>query len=479
MIRLEGIRFAYEGGGAVLEGVDLDVAKGETVLLLGGSGSGKTSLTRVINGLIPSFFAGSFSGEARIGGSMTGDMDMTELSSRVGSVFQNPRNQFFTLDVASELAFGLENRGMPPADIRRRMDRALSDLRLEHLRDCDVLRLSGGQMQSVAIASAYALDPDIFVMDEPSANLDVKGTEELRRLLVRLKDAGKTIVISEHRLYFMKGLVDKAVYLDGGRVAHEWNGDELYGMDERRRISLGLRALSLHPPRPSGERPDENGNRLRLEGLAVGYRKELLERIDLTIHAGEVVGILGENGTGKSCLLSTIAGLRRELGGRILFNDECLRRKRRQRACAMVMQDPGYQFFMEDVETELFLGRTHEKAAEGERVLREMGLWKKRGSNPLALSGGEKQRLAIAISLVDRKDIILLDEPSSGLDLRSLQALERAISKMRSLGKIVLITSHDNELLSATCTRMLTVENGIMTEMQSERNVVHEHESDR
>lgn len=467
MIQLNRVNFSYDYGEHALKDINLHINAGECVLLLGKSGSGKTSLMRVMNGLIPKFYPGDFSGDVLINGKPMEHMSMMDLSILVGSVFQNPRNQFFTLDTTSEIAFSLENQGILPNIIRERVHHVFKALNLQQLKDRELYQLSGGQMQAIAIASVCALNPHIVILDEPSANLDRDGISELVEILKKLKAAGKTIIISEHRIYYLRDVVDRAIYIKEGCIERMWCGEDFYNLDERARHNLGLRALNVAHLTLNNQTVDVEGLRLQLKDVSVGYRKKLLDNINLTVRSGKVVGIVGGNGVGKTSLFHVISGLRKALSGHIVLNGKRLNRKMRQKKCAVVMQDPSYQFFMETVEAELLMGRQQDRVEDITNVLSEMNLLEKRHSDPLKLSGGEKQRLAVAISLMDEKEVFLFDEPSSGLDYQNMKNLAERIKALQTRGKIVLIISHDFELLSEVCTHLWLVEKGGVTVMDS------------
>ncbi|MBS6367552.1 MAG: ABC transporter ATP-binding protein, partial [Clostridiales bacterium] len=213
MISLEQVSFGYGENQETLSQVSATVARGECVLLCGASGCGKTTVTKLINGLIPAFTPGCrLGGRVMVDGLVPRETPMYELAQRVGSVFQNPKSQFFNLDTDSELAFGLENEGRPPEEICRRVERAVETLHLQALRGKNIFSLSGGQKQLLAFGSVYAMGPEIYVLDEPTANLDQEAIARLRHQIAALKQQGCTIVVAEHRLYFLTDLIDRALY---------------------------------------------------------------------------------------------------------------------------------------------------------------------------------------------------------------------------------------------------------------------------
>lgn len=242
--------FSYAGGrsGAGVEGISLSLGKGEVALLCGPSGCGKTTVTRLANGLAPHFYEGTETGTVRVCGLDVAHAELWETARFVGSVFQNPKTQFYNVDVRGEVAFGCENLGFEPADIERRVDASAKEFNLTPLIDESLFSLSGGQKQRVACASAAATSPALVVLDEPSSNLDFKAIAQLRMAISRWKATGTAVLVAEHRIHYLEGIADYVLYLDNGRLARRWTADEFARLDDAERIRLGLRARSATTP---------------------------------------------------------------------------------------------------------------------------------------------------------------------------------------------------------------------------------------
>lgn len=456
MIKIKDVNFSY-GKERILKNINLDIKKGECVLLVGESGSGKTSLLRLINGLIPKFYKGEYAGNVSLFGQDMEKFTFVDLAEKVGTVYQNPRNQFFTLDTMSELAFSLENLGMEPKEISKRLENSLDSFNIRHLKDKNINTLSGGQMQSIALASVYGLMPEIYLVDEPSANLDKEGIGKLKEIINILRQREKTLIISEHRLYYLKGLIDRVVHIKNGEIFEEYLGSKFFSLDDKERIEKGFRALREDNLILNNKKNSIKKHCLKLEDLSIGYKKPLIKNISIEISSGEILGIIGKNGSGKTSFFKTMAGLLKEKSGKFIFNGKGLNRRSRQKLTAMVMQDPSYHFFMDTVEKEVEVGKNGEKK---DQILTVLNLDEKKKENPLNLSGGEKQRLAIAVSLMEDKEIFLFDEPTSGLDFKNMEIVAEKIKGLQKEGKIILIISHDDEFLSKVCTSFILFEEG-------------------
>ena len=247
MIELKNVSFSYQNaaGEGGLRDISLEIHRGECVLLCGESGCGKTTLLRLINGLIPHFYEGELQGEICVEGKNVPDIQLYELAGICGTVFQNPRSQFFNVDTTSELAFGPENLGLPEREILSRIDAASREMKVEDLLGRSIFKLSGGEKQKIACASVAALTPDIYLLDEPSSNLDRTAVADLHRNIALWKSQGKTIVVAEHRLHYLRGLCDRVLYLLDGRIEREYTGCEFECIPATTRCAMGLRILSL------------------------------------------------------------------------------------------------------------------------------------------------------------------------------------------------------------------------------------------
>ena len=467
MIDIKDVSFSYGGKDVkALNQVSLHIGKGECVLLVGLSGCGKTTLTRLLNGLVPSFYEGKLSGEVLIEGKPVSEYKDGSLSQKVGSVFQNPRSQFFNVDTTGEIAFGCENIGISHEQILDRVSKASYDLEMGGLMNRDIFSLSGGEKQLVAIASVYAMNPDIYVMDEPSANLDMEVTERLKKIITLLKRQGKTIIIAEHRIAYLRDLVDRIVYMKNASIIREYSRKAFLALSDNECKKMGLRAV--FPERLGIKSPDRICpiEVLLTENLAVSYskREPLIASISTTAHAGEVIGIIGRNGQGKSTFAKCVCGLLKEAAGKIIVNGSPLSLKQRAGKIYLVMQEPGYQLFADSVEKELRVSFEHKKSEadkeRAEQLLEQLGLSEKKERHPLSLSGGEKQRLSVAAALMQAAHIFFLDEPTSGLDLENMNRVSALLSDLRSEGKTVFVITHDYEFLLNTCDRVLWLDHG-------------------
>lgn len=465
MIEFKKVCFSYGAGEqeSGLYHIDLRIKEGEVVLLCGESGCGKTTLTRLINGLIPHYYEGSLSGEILIAGKEIPQLPLYETAKLVGSVFQNPRSQFFNVDTTSELAFGAENMGLAIGEIEERMARTVSELSLKGLLGRNIFRLSGGEKQKIACASVSVCDPPIMVLDEPTSNLDAAAIEEMRRLIGIWKSKGKTVVVAEHRLYFLRGLVDRAVYMRKGRIVKVFGAEELEALPAHEFDRMGLRPLSLENLKMNKDAVFGKGCCLRLTGFIHHYRhteKAALDVQDLCIPEGGIIAIVGHNGAGKSTFAKCLCGLEKHFKGEFYIDEVKLNNKGRLKSCYMVMQDVNHQLFTESVLDEVLLSMDKEDELKAEKILDSLDLLQVKELHPMSLSGGQKQRVAIAGAVASERNIIIFDEPTSGLDLRHMREVAENLRQLAAMGKTLFVITHDMEFILSCCTHLLQFENG-------------------
>ena len=467
MITFKGVDFHYggeNGTGDGVDGIDLTIADGECVVLCGRSGCGKTTLTRLINGLIPHFYEGELIGEVLIGEHNVSQSELSETSRLVGSVFQSPKSQFFNIDTSGELVFGCENIGLSRDEIGKRLDQTVSDLKLTPLMNRNIFELSGGEKQQIACGSVYAAQPQIYVMDEPSSNLDKKAINRIHDIFAKMKANGNTLVISEHRIHYLMDIADRFIYLDDGIITGEYTPDEMRAMTDETLAEMGLRCTDIRniPVNKRTKLLQNTAQALDVIDLSCSRGNSRILDIDrILLPENSIVAVVGDNGCGKSTLAEALCGLIPS-DGSVALKGTFLNDKQRQQQCYMVMQDVNRQLFSDSVIEEVMLNAAVSKE-EAEKTLAELGLADFAERHPASLSGGQKQRTAIAAALCAGKDIILYDEPTSGLDRTGMQRFGELLNNTRSKVKLSFIITHDPELILHCCTHVLHMDRGRVT----------------
>lgn len=463
MIRIEHVIFSYgeESENAVgVRDIDLKIEKGQCVVLCGESGCGKTTITRLINGLIPHYYEGKMNGEVWVNGAKVSEQPLYDTAKVVGSVFQNPRSQFFNVDTTSEITFGCENLGQPEQGIRERLIRTVQDFRLEKLMNRNIFHLSGGEKQKIACAGVSIMEPDVLVMDEPSSNLDAASILDLRNTLAFWKAQGKTIVISEHRLYYLRNVADRFVYIKDGQICHDYSTAEFEQLSERQRTAIGLRTFALEnlqPPVPAAL-PEAD---MELHHFHFAYKNEpeTLHIKDCQIPANRIVGIIGNNGASKSTFSRCFCGLEKHCG-EVIWTGKTYRPKDRLNTCYMVMQEVNHQLFTESVLDEVLISMEEENQERAEEILARLDLMDVRDRHPMSLSGGQKQRVAIASAIASKRSILFFDEPTSGLDYKHMKEVANVLRQVRDSGITIYVITHDLELILDCCTDIIHFEDG-------------------
>ncbi len=462
MIELKNVSFRYEAAKEPsLRGIDLTVKRGEFVILTGLSGCGKTTLTRVLNGLCPQFYGGELTGNYTLDGMGTTDMTLSEIGMKIGNVFQDPRSQFFATNTTDEVALAMENRNYPPELMRSRIDEVAVLLGIEGLLDRDIFGLSSGEKQKIAIAAACCVHPDVLILDEPSANLDSESTLQLAGFLKTLKKLGMTIIVSEHRLYYLSELADRMIIMENGSITHDLSHDDMNTLTKEKMAALGLRFLQLPEikmPKPYSQKEFAF---LIVEDLIFKRDKTcILNKISMSAERGKILVITGRNGIGKSTLCKVITGAYRENSGSVSFYGGRLPARKRIASSFFVGQDADYQLYGATVREELLIntGKAPGLAEKAETLLARFELSEYSERHPASLSGGQKQRLLIAAAIMRERPLLVLDEPTSGLDGKHMRTLALLLREAADSGLCILIVTHDTEFIALAADEVLELQ---------------------
>ncbi len=467
MICLDNLsyRYAFCTQPAV-KNISLEVRPGELMLVTGASGCGKSTLVRLVNGLCPHFFKGELSGEISVCGKKTADRTIQEVARDVGTVFQDPELQFFALQVADELAFAHEWQGKSKDEIVAIVQQSAASVGLSDFLESSIHDLSEGQKQKLAIASILSQQPKVLVFDEPTANLDPESTLELANQLQALKKQGLAILVVDHRLYWLADVADRVVVMSEGEIVGE--GDFSLLADDGLSARYGLRKNHVTDCRGSLPPTPQEGT-LEVSDLSFCYNKskwqgdgaakEVFSGVSFVLDSG-ITAIIGNNGEGKTTLARLLTGLLKMQEGNIFLHKEALSAKDILGRAAIVLQNTDHQLHMSSVRKELIMAMTGGKKGgvdEGklQAMLEEINLAHLADRHPQSLSGGEKQRLVIACGLAKEPEILILDEPTSGLDGGNMQRIAALIGKAAQRGCLVLLITHDLEMLENVAERAL------------------------
>lgn len=458
MIKFENVNVTMQGK-RILSDINLEIQDGEFVLICGESGCGKTTMTKLINGLIPHFVRDvSVDGTITVCGKNVAEMPMYEIAELVGSVFQNPKTQFFYTNSNAEMAFGLENRGVEPEYIRKRIKNTINELDIEKLEDRDVFSMSGGEKQLLAFASVYVMNPQIYVLDEPSANLDIAAMEKLSERMKVIKEKGHTVVVAEHRLAWIQKFADRIIYMKEGRIEQEFTSDGFKALSDLKRKQMGLRSIvpeQIQIPEITGNSEDAV---LQICNLSCKRKKQMIfQNISLSARVGDIIGITGKNGAGKSTFCNCLCGLLKPKGGEILYQGKKLSEKARTKLFGMVMQEVNHQLFSDSVKNECMLANEEASEQEIRELLEKFDLEEYAEYHPMILSGGQRQRLAICQAVMGEKKLLIFDEPTSGLDFRHMCQVEKLMKQLSEEKYIIIIVTHDYEFLNRACKRYIRI----------------------
>lgn len=515
LFHVENLNYFYpEEGARALENVSLQIFEGEFLFLAGPSGSGKSTLLRALSGLLPDYYGGSIGGEIRYRQRSLADWQKGELAREIGLIFQNPEQQSVMTRVEQEIAFGLENLGVAPKEMRRRVAEVLALFDLNPVRQEAVFNLSGGQKQKVILAAILAMHPRVLLLDEPTSQLDPVAAQDFLNYVQRLnQEWGITVLLVEQRVDRCFHLADRVVMMDGGRIVSQAGPREtvrgvgrqypLYippvsrvfsGLDipevpltikEGREI---LRKIAGNPrtfcpsPVPDSPTAAERGGGVILEcrSLEFAYpgNPPCLRKVDVTLKEGSITVLLGENGAGKSTLLKNINGLLSPRKGRVCHKGRDITRMKVEERAALtgyMSQNPDDYLFNDSVFTEIGYGLDLPKGEKEERVgrlLRLLDLEHAREKNPRDLSGGEKQRVALGVVLAPGPEVLLLDEPTRGMDAVLKKKLGALLAALKGEGKAILVVTHDVEFAAEIACRVLIMSAGEIIASGEKREVL-------
>ncbi|MCR4902100.1 MAG: ATP-binding cassette domain-containing protein [Butyrivibrio sp.] len=467
MIEIRDVSFTYAGSeqGSSIKNVSVAIPKGKVTVLCGRSGCGKTTLLRVINGLVPYFYKGEITGDILIDKESILKKNVQQRAGMVGSVFQNPRSQFFNVDSTSELVFGCENMDFSREEIDKRLQLTTRIFDIDKLMNKSLFEMSGGEKQKIACAAVSMPSPDIYVLDEPTSNLDLISIKELAKVIALWKAEGKTVVIADHRLNYLNGIADKVVLMEEGQVVWEKDAKDFYTISDNKAHSLGLRSLGEAKKTIGTSIQNENYKEIfSVKNLEYKYENGSGIYIrNLTIPMGSIIGIVGENGAGKSTFVRCLCGLQKNSGS-FYIGDKRLSAKQLLKESYLVMQDVNHQLFTESVDEEIGISIPKEKKKKQDEIieilLKDMDLIAYAKIHPMSLSGGQKQRVAVATALASDKKILFFDEPTSGLDYEHMKEFSARLKEVRDSGTTPVVITHDIELLADCCDHLILLSEG-------------------
>lgn len=475
-LKIDKVTYWYpESMKPAIENVSLSVKQGEMVLLSGPSGCGKSTLLRLMNKLVPDYYGGRIKGSTYLWNKDIRDCSRKDIASRVGMVYQHPEKQIVLQDVERELAFGLENLNTDMKKMKRNVSEVISFLNLESIRERSTMNISGGEKQKLAIGSVIAMDPDIIIFDEPVSQLDPIAAEEVLNCISRLnRDMGKTIIIAEQRLDKCFEMADRIIFMEDGKIIGEGAGDSIpENVNKRcflpaipymfRKAGCKHIPLNVKGARYQIEESDFSDISciqdhqstgcpiLQVSGLGFEYDKKssLLKDISLTLNKGEFLTIMGENGAGKSTLFKIISGLMDNYRGQVKIHGKSIKdmgTKERVKTIGYLSQNPNDYLGRDTVFDEVAYTLRNIGEFDAERVnymLEGMNLLELKHKNPRDLSGGEKQRTALACTIIANPEILVLDEPTRGMDWDSKERLGKYLKKLCSSGTAVVLITHD------------------------------------
>lgn len=460
ILKIKDLSLTYPERGKVFENININIEKNKITLINGKSGCGKSSLLMCIAGVIPDAIDGTVKGEIIYNGGNVENKGMQAVSGSIAYMFQDPDSQLCTLTVEDEIAFGLENINTPPNIMESIIDDVLKLTGIEYLKKRNLNSLSGGEKQKVALSSILAINPQLILMDEPTANLDPNSTMEIVRLIKRLRDEmGKTIVIVEHKISEFSSIIDNAIIFTN-KGAQTFSRDDFIKIYRKNNYLLNRKKML-----------QTNVPVISVKNLYFSYDGEtdVLKNLNFNLYRKEILAVIGANGAGKSTLSKLLMGLLKTERGSISINGKDIRNMNPREVgenMGLVFQNPEQQFIKSTVKSELSLSLEirGEKPADirnkVENYLSLFDLTEFRNMNPFSLSQGQKRRLSTASMMINGQPILLLDEPTYGQDIDNLNELVKLLYRINDDGVSILIITHDMRLVLSSCSRAIYLENG-------------------
>ena len=448
MLTIRNAYLSYPDRKIVLKNLNLNIKTGECVVLTGISGSGKSSILNLINGLATRYDNCKISGEVLFQHHDIVKLELYQIAQLIASVFQNPKTSFFNVNTTMELLFFLENNGVPRQEMQKRLSDLLNLFPIANLLNRNIFELSGGERQILSIATAYISGVQCVLLDEPSANLDSKYIKIVAKMLAILKKRGVTLLVAEHRLYYLMDVADRVLVVANGTISQEYSISKFKQLSEKKLYAMGLRTrqeVQLKPfsPMTSGE--------FYIKSL---YKKlinhQILKIRDLSLKKGNIYGVVGLNGSGKTSLIKALLGVDKKCQVAIYLDDKLLSTRQRIKLSSWVMQDVNNQLFTDSVMAEIKLGTGNISADKVNQVIKKLKLSSLLDRHPLSLSVGQKQRVAIASTILSQKTLLYFDEPTSGMDYLNMIAISKLLRDSSTNNNIIIIVSHDVEFLNQT-----------------------------
>ncbi|MGY5861316.1 MAG: ATP-binding cassette domain-containing protein [Candidatus Thorarchaeota archaeon] len=454
MLEVRDVSFSYDNENTILDSVNLQIRRGEISVITGPTGSGKSTLALVLAGFIPRVIEGTFTGSLLIDGENVARNPISEIARKVALVQQDPESQISTLLVSDEVAFGPENYSLESSEIQKRVEVALNAVESSHLANRPTYALSGGEKQRITIASMLSGKPNFLLLDEPSASLDPKGIQQLRKTLLGLKNTGYGILCIEHRLETILPIADRVLQLSESEIS-KWSGKT---------------SSMVTTPVEHLQRPDSAEPLLIAKGVSYSYGTiNAVRNVTLSVYPGEIIALMGDNGSGKSTLVSLLAGLLHSTVGATYIDGVPSIEMTAQDVAArvaVVFQNPNHQIFERTVQREQYLvfdvvDSLDEFPSERvEEVLLTAGLADLKERNPFSLSHGQKRRLNVSSVTVHEPLVYLFDEPFIGQDERGRSFITQTIRKQSESGGAAILVTHDSAVATSLCNRIIFMERG-------------------